>query len=625
VAGSPYAITASAATGGSFNVNNYSISYVNGLLTVNPAPLSVTANNVSITYGDILNTAGFTAAVLFNSDTIGSVTLTLNGATTGTTANVGSYTIVPSNAVFSTGSASNYIISYVNGQLIVNPKAITLYASRNYDTTTIMNANTVGSVYGVTINGVNEYLTLTGTGSLADKNAGYGKPLTLGSLTLGNGLNGELASNYTLVGGQANIYRVPLQVTGITAADKVYDATFAATLVGTAMITPLPGDVVTLNTGTGAAAFNSKNVGNNVIVTLTSYALGGTDAGNYTLTPPPGLSANISKAPVIFSGTPVAANKVYDGTSFTSISGVTVSGLVSGDAAYLVGNFFTPDVGVNKTVSVALTGASAGNYSYTNMPSLTASITQKALSYSGTPVASSRVYDGTNTTTLTGVTLSGIVAGDAVTLSGQFADKNIGTGKAVTSVLSGSKGGNYSLAPISGLTANITAKALTLSGTPVAASRMYDSTLITAIGGASLVGAVSGDSVGLIGLFADPNVGTAKPVTLALAGTDIGNYTISLPGGLTADIVLRSLVVKADNVSMVFGGTLPPLTYSVGGGGLVGADTIASVFAGSPYANVSAVPPGGNTPITQGTLVLTTGSGDNYTISSFVDGELTVQ
>ena len=39
VVGGPYAIVPSAATGGTFALSNYAISYVNGALTVNPAAL----------------------------------------------------------------------------------------------------------------------------------------------------------------------------------------------------------------------------------------------------------------------------------------------------------------------------------------------------------------------------------------------------------------------------------------------------------------------------------------------------------------------------------------------------------------------------------------------------------
>jgi len=43
VTGSPYVINGSAASGGTFNAGNYSISYVNGALGVTPAPLGIAA------------------------------------------------------------------------------------------------------------------------------------------------------------------------------------------------------------------------------------------------------------------------------------------------------------------------------------------------------------------------------------------------------------------------------------------------------------------------------------------------------------------------------------------------------------------------------------------------------
>ena len=49
VVGGPYAIVPSAATGGTFNAANYTVSYVNGLLTVSPATLVVAALTGSTT------------------------------------------------------------------------------------------------------------------------------------------------------------------------------------------------------------------------------------------------------------------------------------------------------------------------------------------------------------------------------------------------------------------------------------------------------------------------------------------------------------------------------------------------------------------------------------------------
>ena len=81
VAGSPYTITPSAATGGTFTPGNYAITYATGKLTVNKAALTITANNRTKTFGQAVTFAGteFTPTGLLNSDTVTSVTLTSSG------------------------------------------------------------------------------------------------------------------------------------------------------------------------------------------------------------------------------------------------------------------------------------------------------------------------------------------------------------------------------------------------------------------------------------------------------------------------------------------------------------------------------------------------------------------
>ncbi|MGG7379009.1 YDG domain-containing protein, partial [Escherichia coli] len=66
--------------------------------------------------------------------------------------------------------------------------------------------------------------------------------------------------------------------------------------------------------------------------------------------------------------------------------------------------------------------------------------------------ASSKVYDGNASATITGRSVTGQVAGDDVDLAGgtaTFGSKNVGTGKTVTGTgfaLTGVDAGNYSLA-----------------------------------------------------------------------------------------------------------------------------------------------------------------------------------
>ena len=67
-------ITASAATGGTFTASNYTISYVTGTLTVNPAALIITADNQTKVYGAALPTLTASYSGFVNGDTSASLT-----------------------------------------------------------------------------------------------------------------------------------------------------------------------------------------------------------------------------------------------------------------------------------------------------------------------------------------------------------------------------------------------------------------------------------------------------------------------------------------------------------------------------------------------------------------------
>jgi filamentous hemagglutinin family protein len=121
VEGSPYAITPSKATGGTFSASNYSINYVNGELTVNPAGLTVTAANATKIYGQTMNLTAFTVAGLQNGETVFAFTETSPG-TVATASVVGSpYAITLGSAGGGTFDASNYNVVLVNGLLTVMP------------------------------------------------------------------------------------------------------------------------------------------------------------------------------------------------------------------------------------------------------------------------------------------------------------------------------------------------------------------------------------------------------------------------------------------------------------------------------------------------------------------------
>jgi membrane-bound inhibitor of C-type lysozyme len=220
---------------------------------------------------------------------------------------------------------------------------------------------------------------------------------------------------------------------------------------------------------------------------------------------------------------------------------LTYTGATTNSQNVVTGNFISAI-----TLGNGSNGGLASNYQLPTLNSVNspASITAKGLTVTGTSVAN-KAYDGTTAATLSGGSLQGVVSGDSVTLveAGQFSDKNVGTGKSVTAAntLSGSGAANYSITQPTGLSANITAKGLTVTGTLVA-NKVYDGTTAATLSGGSLQGVVSGDSVTLVeaGQFSDKNVGIGKSVTAAntLSGSGAANYSITQPTGLSADITI---------------------------------------------------------------------------------------
>src|SRR5207245_16673 len=137
-------------------------------------------------------------------------------------------------------------------------------------------------------------LNASGTGTFATKDVGTGIVVTPASLTL----NGPQAGDYTLaLPGPltANITPAPLTITGLTASNKVYDATNKATLntSGALLAGVFAGDTVTLNTAGATGTFATKAVGNNITVQVSGLSLIGPQAFDYRLTQPT-TTANIT-------------------------------------------------------------------------------------------------------------------------------------------------------------------------------------------------------------------------------------------------------------------------------------------------------------------------------------------
>lgn len=190
-------------------------------------------------------------------------------------------------------------------------------------------------------------------------------------------------------------------------------------------------------------------------------------------------TVDIAPKSVTVSGI-TAENKVYDGdTDATIITyGATISDIVSDDNVTIdvtgaTGTFDNKNVGTGKTVTIsgiALGGADKDNYKLTSdSATTTADITAKELTANVSSVSVTKEYDGTTAAgTVNGAaTAETGISGETVTVNvsaGDYADKNVGTGKSVTLTLSlsGDNAGNYMLSNTTATaTASITASSIT--------------------------------------------------------------------------------------------------------------------------------------------------------------------
>jgi len=270
---------------------------------------------------------------------------------------------------------------------------------------------------------------------------------------------------------------------------------------------------------------------------------------------------------------------------------------------------------------------------YENIPvvqNIPVTIAKKDVTITGVG-AESKEYDGNAYATVTGTpVVSGALEGDEVSVSlgaipGDFADKNVGTGKTVTFsgfALTGAAAPNYNLtAQPAPVTANITAKALTITGVS-ATDRTYDGTKTVALTGGALDGVIGSDDVDFTlgsGTVADANAATGKAVVtaIALTGADAGNYALTQPA-VTVDITKAPLTI--DTVAVAekeYDGTTAATVTGVTFNGLVSGETLT---LGTDFTVVNAqfyqATPGDAIAVTYDVALANTVKASNYELSA---------
>ncbi len=273
----------------------------------------------------------------------------------------------------------NYVLSLVGTTATITPKELSVTGvgadSKVYDGTSDASISGTPLLSGV-IDGDDVSVDQSSTaGTFEDKNIGTGKTVTFNGFTLA----GTDKDNYSLsqeVISSADITVLNVQVSGLSAEDKEYDALRDAVISGTAEVSGFisTDDIVLVETG-ASALFDTKHVGFDKQVVLTGYSLSGADASNYSLSQPNALTASILAKQLTVSGFFVET-KEYDGTTQAIITGAPVlNDVLAGDdvnlnSASVGGVYADANAGVNKPVTVSglsLSGADSGNYTLADL------------------------------------------------------------------------------------------------------------------------------------------------------------------------------------------------------------------------------------------------------------------
>jgi hypothetical protein len=378
------------------------------------------------------------------------------------------------------------------------------------------------------------------------------------------------------------VYTIPI-VTGtipttLGLASSTNPSTYGNTVAFTATVetngvplTGISGETITFYNGTSQLGTGTLNAsGQAILNTAATQLLAGTwsisavyagDSSYIGSTSSPALSQTVTPA-TLTAGLTGSVIKNYNGTSFATLTSgnYTLSGVLSGDTVTLNDpakqSYDTRNVGTGKMViatGLAISGVSASNYVLSSTSASAAIGTINAANITVTAAANTKIYDGTTASaTLPTITAGAVQFDDTADFVESYSDPNVGTGKTLTPsgiVSDGNGGSNYVYTFVATTNGEIDPLAVTISSGVTANDKVYDGTTNATItaSNVALSGVLSMDvtnlSLSLNGYaasFASVGPGSNIPVTvtgLSLTGSAAGNYTLSEPVGLTANIL----------------------------------------------------------------------------------------
>lgn len=286
---------------------NYTIVYNLGSVTVNPAPLTITASGATFTYGHSVPAINPIYSGFVNGESSSVLTAQPTCSTTATsTSSVGSY---PSSC--SGATAANYLIGYGSGTVTVTRASLIVKASSG-SFTYGANPPAVTASYTGFLNGDNSASALISQptcGTPATSSSGVGVYTT--------SCSGAVAQNYTIAyqAGTMTVNKAPLTITASSASvsfggdipavtpiyggfvngDDQFDLSATPTCSTTATDTSPPGDYPSTCSGASSSNYTIQYVGGTVSIVRAV------------------LNVTASSATISYGSTPPAITPFYDG------------------------------------------------------------------------------------------------------------------------------------------------------------------------------------------------------------------------------------------------------------------------------------------------------------------------
>ena len=562
-------------TGAKGSITNYNVTFINGTLTVNPAPATISITELTKTYNRAVQTPTISVTDGTSPIASSSYTVTYNGGAT-LPKNAGNYTVV----VTATGNYSGTATK----TFTINPKALTDNDVTLSATSFVYNKSnqkpTVTVKDGEAVLVADAEYTLTNDGG-TDVGSAY--PVSV----VGKGnYSGTINKSFAIT---------PASVTiSITDLTKTYNrAEQTPTVSVTDGTSPIASSSYTVTYNGGATL--PKNAGNYTVVVTATGNYSGTATKTFTINP-----KALTDNDVTLSATSFVYNKSNQKPTVTVKDGEAV--LVA-DAEYTLTNDGGTDVGSAYPVSVVGKGNYSGtiNKSFAITPaSVTISITDLTKTYNRaeqTPTVS--VTDGTSP-----------IASSSYTVTyngGATLPKNAGNYTVVVTAT-----GNYSGTATKTFTINpkaLTDNDVTLSATSFVYNKSNQKPTVTVKDGEAVLVA---DAEYTLTNDGGTDVGSAYPVSVVGKGNYSGTVNKSFA------ITPKDLLVKVGNYEMTEGEEVP--VFVIAYEGFVGEED-ENVLDELPIASTTAT---SLSPAGEYAIIVSGGSAKNYTFT-YQNGILTIK